>query len=91
MKYVGIDVKIDDMTRRLVVVFPNDLVHDLVGRAVAQACTVQWPEADISIVTAGEADAHLRSVYGTSVTLDLASNKVDVMAFNGSDYGGHVR
>lgn len=91
MKYVGIDVKLDGMTRRLVVVFPNDLVHDLVGRAVAQACVVQWPEADVTIVSAGEADAHLHTVHGTSVTLELTSSKVDVGAFNSSDYGGHIR
>ena len=91
MKYVGIDVSHAGMTRRMIIAFPNDFVHLLVGKAVKTVCEEQWPKSKVTIVTAGDIELSVESTSGRSVSLGLVADHADAVLLEASDYSLHMR
>lgn len=90
MKYVGIDVTHSGLTRRMIIAFPNDLIHLFVGTVMKAACEEQWPEADVKIATAGDIDLEVHETSGKSESLKLASEEGDARLLEASDYSLHI-
>ncbi len=90
MKYVIIRADMgDNMERELPILFPNDLSHDQVARAILATC----PEArDGRVVSAGLVNSFDVAVTpsGHSATLKLAPRDEDVRIIAMCDYGGHI-
>lgn len=91
MKYVGIDVQHPGLglTKRLVVAFPEDLVHAEVAKALVEVAVKQWPKSSVSVGSAGFMSVEAKSTHGKSESLRLEADVEDAVRFNMSDYGGN--
>lgn len=89
MKYVSINVKVSNINTRLVIAFPNDLVHAEVAESMVMCCHRQWPGSKVTIYSAGEIDMDEVRTFGHSESLGLESDPSDARALISSDYGGH--
>lgn len=90
MKYISFDVKMGSLTRRQVVVFPNDLTHSIMADGVLAALRNQFPTASLSIHAAGFAESLVASTYEHSESMGIPADPEDAARFNLSDYGGHI-
>ena len=95
MKYVGIDVTHGagtntELTKRLIVAFPDDLVHADVAAVMKVVARQSWPKAKVETGSAGFFTGRMDSTYGESTSLGgLKSDKDDATRFNMMDYGGN--
>lgn len=87
MKYVVFEVKIDDMIRRIPIIFPNGLVHSMVAEALTK---YKDDHGDLVIdgkpVSAGECVVDVESTHGSSITLKLEADAEDRLLINYIDY-----
>lgn len=89
MKYVGIDVGHGNLTKRLVVVFPDDFVHKDVAEALKTVARKSWPKSHVSTGSGGFIGVVAGDTYGKSESLGLTADKDDARKFNFADYGGN--
>lgn len=90
MKYVVIRAKMGNLTREIPIIFPNDLTHKDVARAVVKMI----PEAKDGVpVSAGEVNSFALGAkpFGKSVTLGLSARPEDEQLIAMCDYGGHIQ
>ena len=97
MKYIGLDVTFKGLTadqpsvtKRMVVSFPDDLVHSMVADAMKHAARRQWRGADVKVSTAGFIEATARDTHGKSESLGIKSDANDARRFNMANYGGNI-
>lgn len=93
MKYISIDVthgKGDgELTKRLIVAFPEDLIHVDMAQVVEKLAKMTFPRARVAVRSAGFVTV-AGKCHGASETLGLKSDpEVDTMCFNSGDYGGN--
>ena len=89
MKYVSLNVKHGGVTQKLVIAFPNDLVHAEVSKAMQLCCRAHWKGAQIQTVNAGDIWIDDAITGGHSESLGLTGNPEDSRTFLSSDHGGH--
>lgn len=94
MKYISVDVKLGNeksgITKRMVVVFPEDLVHSIVAKGILYSLWEQYPTATLAVHAAGFTDAYMNKAYDSSVSMNLKADPTDAARFNLSNYGGNV-
>lgn len=93
MKYIGIDVTFGKgdgaLTKRLIMTFPEELVHADAAPVLKQLVTKTFPKAVIKVSTAGFITA-AGLCSGKSETLNLSSDpSLDTACFRFGDYGGN--
>lgn len=89
MKYIAINVKTNNINTRLVIAFPNDLVHSLVAESMTECCKRQWPKSSVTTYSAGEITMKEIQTFGHSESLGLEADSTDARTLLSSDYGGH--
>lgn len=91
MKYVAFDVVNGDLARRIVVAFPNEVVHADMAEGVEHALRLSCPKSEVRLTSAGSITAIATDVSGDSESLGLEHDIVDLNSFNGANYGFHIR
>lgn len=94
MKYIGLDIthgKGDGaLTKRLIITFPDDLVHADVSQMMHHLALRTFPKAQaVKVATAGSVTVRGRC-SGRSESLNIGSQPVDdTKCLNFADYGGN--
>lgn len=73
MKYVKLIVEKDGVEMVVPVIFPNLMVHAIIGRQIVAAAREHWPRHEIRIESAGDVSIGSLKVGGKSETLNLFS------------------
>lgn len=68
------------------VIFPNELVHQLVERYFRLALQRHWPDSTIEAVSAGDCELGFLECSGKSETLGLSSDPEDAEMIRLYDY-----
>lgn len=83
MKYIMFKQQMDDIDKLIPIIFPNDLVHEDVAKALQQSVL-----EDCSIVSAGIINPLNLKAEGGSETLNIESNpEIDSHVIKMNDYG----
>lgn len=77
MKYVMLQVQMNQMCNLLPVIFPAQLVHVDVATGMRAVCGMHWPRAEVSFVSAGTIILDNVEVGGHSTTMGLRSHPDD--------------
>ena len=87
MKYIMFEVKVGNLTQKVPIIFPNNLVHADVAKRMKH-CLIRDHNMDgVEVVAAGDAHVEARC-SGRSETLKLESQLEDSFTINFIDYGG---
>lgn len=93
MKYVMFEVKQGSITRKVPVVFPNQLVHSYVAATFKVALLRHWEHAEVAVVSAGTVDGMLGAditTSGNSESLGVQSSPDDAQVIMSYDYAHGV-
>ncbi len=83
MKYIMFKQQMDDIDKLIPIIFPNDLVHEDVAKALQQSVL-----EDCSIASAGFINPLNLKAEGGSETLNIESNpEIDSHVIKMNDYG----
>lgn len=92
MKYLGFDVLHGEVATRIVVAFPDSVVHADMAVGVEHALRLSFPHARcVRLVTAGGVLARAISIEGGPESTGKGEDRWDLLSFNTADYGGNMR
>jgi hypothetical protein len=84
MKYVMFEHTVAGLTRKVPIIFPDELVHKFVAEAIANHR--EYREFGLKVVSAGQCAIECSGIFGESETLKLKSNQTDGLVINSYDY-----
>jgi len=89
VKYVVLTVSGKNHTMRFPIIFPNNLVHDHVAKAVGLLLNLMFPRYNVNVTSAGEVNSmdFGGKAYGKSESCRVSSKKTDTQLIRMNDYG----